>query len=324
VTVPFEGKISDDYAVAKTWFDVQIGEMNEPRKLDLPLGKGGAVGRQIDFREQRSLGSGLEIKPLDKLFLTVQAADKYNLAGDGHLGSGERYQLDVVTPDEFLSRLEVREIQLRRRFELTLDELGQMRDSLLRIKPSLTPGGDATAEPDELDPDAPKLTPQQAAERAAELRLLRVQRALQQSQKSAQETLGIADGFAAIREELINNRVDTEERKIRLKDQIADPLRGIASTEFPRLDQLLGALEARLRQSSAPPADPAPLSAASDEVLEQTNETIAQLEAVLKKMLDLETYNELVDLVRDLMRDQETLRDRTSQERKRQALEDLK
>ena len=323
VTIPFKGKISDDYALAKSWFDVQLGE-SEPQKLDLPLGKSGAVKHEIDFREQRSLGQGLEINPLDKLFLTVQSEDKYDLAGGPHLGSGERYQLEVVTPDELLARLEVREIQLRRRFEQTLDELGQMRDSLLRIKPSLAPGGDATAEPEELDPDAPQLTPQQAAERAAELRLLRVQRALQQSQKSAQETLGIAEGFAAIREELINNRVDTEERKVRLKDQIADPLRGIASTEFPRLDQLLGELEAKLRQSSAPPADPAPLGAATDDVLEQTNETIAQLEAVLKKMLDLETYNELVDLVRDLMRDQETLRDRTSQERKRQALEDLK
>jgi hypothetical protein len=323
-TIPFEGKISDDYAVAKTWFDVQIGEMDEPRQLDLPLGKGGAVRHEIDFREERSRGRGLEIKPLDKLFLTVQANDKYNLASEPHLGSGERYQLDVVTPDELLARLEVREIQLRRRFEQTLDELGQMRDSLLRIKPSLVPGGDPTAEPEELDPDAPKLTPKQRAERDAELRLLRVQRALQQSQKSAQETLGIADGFAAIREELINNRVDTEERKIRLKDQIADPLRGIASTEFPRVDQLLGTLEGKLRQSPAPPTDPAPLSAGADEVIEQTNETITQLEAVLKKMLDLETYNELVDLVRDLIRDQETLRDRTTQERKRQALEDLK
>jgi hypothetical protein len=322
-TVPFEGKISDDYAVAKTWFDVQIGDMDEPRQLDLPLGKGGEVRQEIDFRDERSRGRGLEIKPLDKLFLTVQAHDKYNLAGNPHLGSGERYQLDVVTPDELLARLEVREIQLRRRFEQTLDELGQMRDSLLRIKPGLT-GGDAAAEPEELDPDAPKLSPQKQAERNAELRLLRVQRALQQSLKSAQEALGIADSFAAIREELINNRVDTEERKIRLKEQIADPLRGIASTEFPRLDQLLGALEGKLRQSPAPPTDPAPLSAAADEVVEQTNETIAQLEAVLKKMLDLETYNELVDLVRDLMRDQEMLRDRTSQERKRQALEDLK
>jgi hypothetical protein len=41
-------------------------------------------------------------------------------------------------------------------------------------------------------------------------------------------------------------------------------------------------------------------------------------------MLDLETYNELLDIVRDLIRDQETLTDKTKQERKRQAIEDLK
>lgn len=323
VLVPFEGKISDDYAVAKTWFEVQVGEMSDPRQLDLALGRSGAVQTQIDFREQRSLGMGVEIKPTDKLFLTVQAADKYDLSGGPHVGSGERYQIDVVTPDELLSQLEVREIQLRRRLEQTLDELGQMRDSLLRVKSSLL-AGDTASEPEEADPDEPMLSPEAAAEKAAELRILRVQRALQQSQKSAQESLGIADGFAIIREELINNRVDTEERKDRLQQQIADPLRGVATTEFPRLNALLAELEQKLRQAPPVAADPGPLSASSDEVIEQTNETIAQLEAVLKKMLDLETYNELVDLVRDLIRDQETLRDRTSQERKRQALEDLK
>lgn len=323
VLVPFVGKIGDDYAVSKSWFDVQIGEMNAPRQVDLPIGKGGAVDHHIDFREQRSLGTGLEIKPLDKLFLTIQATDKYDLAGGWHVGSGERYQLDVVTPDELLARLEVREIQLRRRFEQTLDELNQMRDSLLRVKSSLLPGSVA-AEPAETDPDETKLTPEKEAERAAELRLLRVQRALQQSQKSAQESLGIATGFADIREELINNRVDTPERKVRLQEQISEPLRAVVATEFPRLDTLLGGLEEKLRQSPPQSADAAPLISAADEVLAQANETIEQLEAILKKMLNLESYNELVDLVRDLMRDQETLRNQTSQERKRQALEDLK
>jgi hypothetical protein len=318
--VPFQGKVSDDYALAKTWFDVQIGE-TEPRQLDLKAGKGGAVQSQIDFREQRSMGTGLEIKPADKLFLTVQAEDKYNLSGGPQIGSGERYQLDVVTADELLAQLEVREIGLRRRFEQTLDELSQMRDSLLRAKTSLLPG--AKDETTEIDPDAPMPTPAEQDEAAAQLRLIRVGRGLQQSQKSAQETLGIAEGFAAIREELINNRVDTEERKLRLQQQIADPLRAIALTEFPRLDQLLAGFEEKLRQSPTSPTDPAPLVSAADDVLAQADETIAQLESVLQKMLDLETYNELVDLVRDLMRDQEVLRDRTSQERKRQALEDL-
>jgi hypothetical protein len=63
---------------------------------------------------------------------------------------------------------------------------------------------------------------------------------------------------------------------------------------------------------------------AADETLEQTNVTISKLEAVLHQMLDLETYNELLDIVRDLIRDQETLTDKTKQERKRQAIEDLK
>ena len=41
-------------------------------------------------------------------------------------------------------------------------------------------------------------------------------------------------------------------------------------------------------------------------------------------MQDLETYNELLEIVRDLLKDQEKLIDRTQQERKRQTLEDLK
>ena len=321
VLVPLLGKISDDYAIAKSWLEVQIGE-TEPRQIPLAAGAGGAVNTPIDFREQRSQGTGLEIKPADKLFLTVQALDKYDLSGGPQIGSGERYQLDVVTADELLAQLEVREIGLRRRFEQTLDELSQMRDSLVRAKASLVPGM-ATEEPGEVDPDEPQLTPEEKAERDAELRLLRVQRALQQSQKSAQETLGVAEGFAVIREELINNRVDTEERKLRLQQEIADPLRAIVATEFPRLDQQLASFEGKLRQSSPLPADPAPLATAADDVLAQADETITQLEAVLQKMLDLETYNELVDLVRDLIQDQDVIRERTSQERKRQALEDL-
>ena len=51
---------------------------------------------------------------------------------------------------------------------------------------------------------------------------------------------------------------------------------------------------------------------------------LSELEAVLTKMQDLETYNELLDIVRDLLKDQGKLIDRTQQERKRQTLEDLK
>jgi len=321
--VTIQGKIGDDYAVDKAWFDVGLNEESAGKKLDVSLGKGGAMDQSIDFRKLRSEQGGLELKPKDKLFLMVQAADRFNLEGGPHLGASDRYQLDVVTPEDLLAMLEIRELGLRARFELTLGELGQLRDSLIRVKSSLGPVS-AGADPEDLkaeDDSGKPLSKEDITRRAAELRLLRVQRGMQQSQKSAQEVLGISGGFNDIREELVNNRVDTPERKQRLKELIADPLAKIGTEEFGKLDQKLAALEKGL--SGNAPITPETATAA-DETLEQTNVTIAKLEAVLQQMLDLETYNELLDIVRDLIRDQETLTDKTKQERKRQAIEDLK
>ena len=321
--VTIQGKIGDDYAVDNAWFDVGLNEGSDGRKLDIALGKGGAMDQSIDFRKLRSEQGGLELKPKDMLFLMVQAADRFNLEGGPHLGASDRYQLDVVTPEDLLAMLEIRELGLRARFELTLGELGQLRDSLIRVKSSLGPVS-AGADPEDLkaeDDSGQPLSKEDIARRAAELRLLRVQRGMQQSQKSAQEVLGISGGFNDIREELVNNRVDTPERKQRLKELIADPLAKIGTEEFGKLDQKLAALEKSLGGNV--PVTPETATVA-DETLEQTNVTIAKLEAVLQQMLDLETYNELLDIVRDLIKDQEAVTDKTRQERKRQAIEDLK
>lgn len=326
VLIPIAGKVSDDYATARTWIEAQVNDSGDPKELEFALAKGGTVEQQIDFRQQRSFADGLELKPSDKLLLTVKAADRYDLSSEPHVGAGDRYQLDVVTPDELLAQLEVRELGLRRRFEQILDEMHQMRDSLLRVKASLQPEDRAGFEPEDLrgdDGSTAPLTPEKIAQRTAELRLLRLQRALQQSQKSAQEVLGVSAGFAGIREELINNRVDTQERKERLKEQIADPLGKICERDFPELDRQLIALETALREAGTQ-AEPANYVAGADETIAQANETIAQLDAVLQKMLDLETYNELLDIVRDIISDQDKLLDRTKQERKRQALEGLR
>jgi hypothetical protein len=327
VLVPIRGKISDDYGIQRTWSAVQINDSGEERDRPFDLAKGGTVDHQIDFRTERADKSGLIIKPGDKLFLAIKAADKFDLTGAPHVAVGDRYSLDVVTPEELLAQLEVREIGLRRRFELIIEEMTQMRDSLLRVKAGLAPGAASGADPDEPrtsdDLDAKPLSPDQKAQRAAELSQLRIQRAIQQSQKSVAEVLGVAAGFLGIREELINNRVDTEDRKNRLKDQIADPLNKTCSEQFPRLDERLAALEAVFQGSGAKPASDTS-AATADQAIDQANLVLAELEAVLSKMQDLETYNELLDLVRDLLKDQGKLIDRTQQERKRETLEELK
>jgi hypothetical protein len=331
VLIPVRGKISDDYAVADTWFDIQVNESGDPHQIKFALGKGGAAEHEIDFRYERAEKTGLEIKPGDKLFLAIKASDKFNLptkespSSEPHVATGDRYQLDVVTPEELLAQLEVREVGLRRRFELIIDEMTQLRDSLLRVKASLSPG--AASDPEDIrgddDPDGKPLSKEQLEQRAVELRLLRVQRALQQSQKSVAEVAGVAAGFLDIREELINNRVDTEDRKNRLKDQIADPLNAVCATDFPQLDQKLNALEMLLRDAGIK-VDPVQAGPAADQAIDQANQTLVKLEEVLAKMQDLETYNELLEIVRDLLKDQEKLIERTQQERKRQTLEELK
>jgi hypothetical protein len=327
VVIPIRGKISDDYAVDRTWADVQVNDSGDPQDRPFSLGKSGSVEHALDFRYERAEKTGLDIRPGDKLMLAVRTADKFDLTGEPHVAVGDRYQLDVVTPDQLLAQLEVREVGLRRRFELIIEELTQMRDSLLRVKAGLVPNESSSAGLEDLrsddDAQAKQLTPEQKAQRAAELRLLRVQRAIMQSQKSVAEVLGVAAGFLDIRVELINNRVDTEDRKNRLKEQIADPLNHTCSEQFPKLDERLTNLETKLREGGVKVAA-ADAGPSADQTIDQANLVLGELEAVLAKMQDLETYNELLEIVRDLLKDQEKLIERTQQERKRATLEELK
>ena len=153
--------------------------------------------------------------------------------------------------------------------------------------------------------------------REESLRLLRVQRAVVQSQKSNQESLGVAVSFEDIRLQLINNRVDTQDRKDRLKELIADPLKHVSTVEFPDLDDKLLAYEKSLEINSES------IDAAAKS-LTQADVILVQMNAILDNMLELETYNELIDLIRDLITDQEEINEKTKDERKKQVLDLLK
>lgn len=330
VLIPLRGKVADDYGIEQQGekdnaasvarLQVQTADRVDPKALPFTLKKGGSVEEDFDFRALRSEDRALELQPKGKLIINVRARDRFNLNGsEPHEGAGQIYTLDVVTPEELLAQLEVREIGLRRRMEQIVEEMNQLRDSLLRLKASLLPMAAELKELGGEEGDQPK-SPEEILRAKIALRRSRVTQAINQSEKSGQESLGVALGFETIREELINNRVDTEDRKKRLKDQIADPLKTIVATSFPALDGQLKSLDEALEKlaSADPPEDLA------DAALTQATDTIAELDAVLQRMLDLETFNELLDIVRDLLQDQEKLIDDTKAERKRQALEDLK
>lgn len=333
VLIPIKGTVQDDYGVARSWFEVMIGD-GESRELPLKIANAGEVAAEIDFRAQRGEGD-VGIKAGDTLNLTVKAEDRSDAQYTGNIGVSDHYQLEVVTPDELLSRLEARELGLRKRFEQVVIEVTEMRDSLVRVKTESpeaeTPGIDpadpeaAGDAPDAAD-DAAKAASQLAiVKRKWALRLLRSQRAIFQSQKSAQETLGIAASFEDIRLELINNRVETEDRKERLQKKIAEPLNQIGQTLFPelekRLEALVGGMDQNIDALAATGKEDADTAANADAALQQANEVLLAMNDVLENMLDLESFNELLELVRGIIRDQEKMIIETKKQQKKQLLE---
>ncbi len=342
VMIPATGSIRDDYGVAQSWFDVTIlravvaehQQKEEPFKREFSLGKQDEVRAVLDFRELRGEANPIHVSPKDKLALTIRATDRYDASSGPNVGSGDRYQLDVVSPETLLTMLEAREIGLRRRLEQIVQEMGQARDFLVRVR-SRTPVGGAGS--DGAEPgDAPRSNREpgdepvdagKAAERRQSLRLLRTQQALQQTRKSTQELLGVAAGFYDVREELINNRVDTEDRKKRLKELIADPLQSIGTTLFPELEQREADLEKLLLDElAAKRYDENSGHELAAAAAAQASEILVALEAILQQMLDLETFNELLDIVRQLIDEQGRVLDETQKSHnrmQRQLLRDL-
>jgi hypothetical protein len=319
VIIPVAGTVSDDYGVQSSWFDVQLDE-GDPLKFSITLVEGDQVQSPLDFREQRAADGRAELKPGEKINLSVRANDNYDLQGDPNIGSSSQFTLDVVTPTELLAGLERRDLSLRQRYELIITEVQGMRDSLQLVLESATQventsSGSASAEPE--DDDGNQLSPEEKKLREESLRLLRTQRAIVQSQKSTQESLGIAVSFDDIRLQLMNNRVDTEDHKNRLLQKISDPLRLICEVDFPALDTELIQLEVVIGGRTSQ-IDQAALA------LDRADVVLLKMTVVLDNMLELETYNELIDLIRSLIDDQEQISEKTQQERKKQVLDLLK
>ena len=234
----------------------------------------------------------MELTPGQKLGVSVKAADRYDLGEDPNVGSSERWLLDVVTPEQLRTMLESRELVLRQRFERIIEEVTETRDSLAQI-----------------DFD----TPAAGEKKVPATRTLRVERALQNSRKNARETLGVAEAFADVREELINNRIDTEELKIRLQEGIADPLRRIAEKMFPELDRRLDRL-----LLSKTLADPGAGRQSRDHAAAQVDGILLAMQNVLNRMLELEDFNEAVELLRAIIEAQGTLSEQIEQRKEQE------
>jgi hypothetical protein len=277
--------------------------------VNMRTDRDGVAETVIDLRELANNGTIKPLQPGDAISVYAEARDGYDLQ-DEHITSSEIFRIEVVTPEDLLALLERRELGLRTRLEQTVTETQGLRDQLAGFLADrfAVPGGagDASTSVQETvadDDDAERL-------RQLQIIRLRVQQAGLQASKTAEELNGIAESLDDLLQEMVNNRIDSRDRQERLGSGVRDPIRKIVEVSMTRLKDQIDAIEQSVE-------DPEAAIGHTEQSIQTADQVLLDLSAVLEKMLDLESYNEILDLVRGLIDDQEKLREDTQEERKR-------
>ena len=333
--LPVAGKVTDDYGLSRVWSTLIINE-DPPMELEVQAAPDGAIDARIDLRqlaEQR----GLKCAPESTLGLVVSASDRFDLDGETHLGSGQPVQLAVVTADKLLVLLDRQELELRQRLELIISELTQLREVLQELSRSTDAASRWRRQTEQLagfvslnwatpNQGAASDTPQDGAaqsqtgvdpEQQRRLVLLRAQQSVLQGDKSQQELIGVATRVEDIRLQLINNRIDSIDRQARLQDKVFVPLQALLADEVEQL-------RSRLTQLQSAAMSPAGSHTAAATALEANDRVLVALNAIIANMLDLESFNEIVDLVRGILDDEQRILDETQKKQKEDLLKLLK
>jgi hypothetical protein len=330
--LPLAGKITDDYGIDRVWFECTV---DQGKPVTVPLVALAKRPTEYSPPPEAALEArDLKVARGQKLSLVVKAADACTLGQGPNVGSTETWGLDVVSPDELRTLLEARELVLRQRFEVIIQEATQTRDLLLRMdfaaasaaKPAAAkqvrgaaakppaekrPAAEPGAEPGDQPPVVPDLSPAELAARRTE----RVLQALQGCRKNAQETLEVAEAFDDIRQQLANNRIDTEELRERLGTGIAEPLHRIVADMFSELERRLETLQAAVADLAIGPKR-------RDAAAQQADEILLAMHRVLKRMAELEDFDQVVQDLRALIEKQEQIIKRTK-DRQKQSVRDL-
>jgi hypothetical protein len=97
--------------------------------------------------------------------------------------------------------------------------------------------------------------------------------------------------------------------KSRLGEQIARPLHQIAQQRMPQLAAQLKLVEEHIE-------DPAATAPELKKSIALADQLLVEMRRVLDRMLELETYNEVVSLLRDIISDQDQINKRTKEQQK--------
>jgi hypothetical protein len=295
-TIPVVGTIADDHGVEQAWIE-GIAEKHEPQRRILAE-KAHAQRENVELGrfdlaeiDPETEERALLVEPGERITLSVKARDAYDLDDEPHVGTSQRFVLDVVTASELRALLEKRELGLRHRFEAIHEKMISTRDLLGRIDFGPAEEDDAALA---------------ARIERDKLRVAGIQQSITQI---GFETLGIAEGFDDIVIELANNRIATEELNQRLGRDIAEPLRNVSAALLPELEE-------RVQRITNVLESPSGGKKVLTEAIIQADLVVEEMQRILSRMLELESYNELVELLRAIVDDQQQLNEETKVRRR--------
>ncbi len=324
-TIPVAGKITDDYGIAKAEFQFRIDKDKNWRTSPFrrpPTGtpKEYALHREDSDNTERFEVLPLELKIGQRLNLSVLALDGDNLNGP-HSTRSEEYVFQIVSDEELLSLLYVKEVNLRERFEKIIAELEGVKKDLIdhRGRASESAGrgsGNASREKSdakrgsETEGDTENLGDLQTAIAVCAVR------SLYQVRKNSVETASVEESFRGLLDELVNNAVHTQQMADRIGLQIIQPLHLANEKDFPAADEAIGLFKLAVDSRR----DPIPQI---DTSVRAVTTLIAHLKTALAEMQDLVKFHEAIARLQTMIKDQEKIIDTTKQEQKKRRLKEL-
>lgn len=303
-SIPLTGLIRDDYGVVEALFESRVDALdatttallNPPRgQREYPLA---ATPQEA---AERFAVLPLELKEGQKLSLTLVAADGDDQTGP-HKVRSESFDFLIVSPEELLGRLYDQEVNLRARLEQILEETTRVQKDLSDQKNRAGERLSLKEKP-----------PEAAADKGtweAQLRQLDVaisagaERNLHLIRKNHAECRSIEAAFRDIREEMVNNRVDTQTLLDRIDGGIVAPLQQINTTTYTDVDQRIGVYRLREEQQTDP-------QGAICDALASVDTLVEQLKKVLTEMRERESINDLKKRLQEMIDRLEKLNEAT-------------
>ncbi len=284
--VPIDCRFTDDHAItdaALAWRQPSV-ESDAAREGRLPFD---ALAGRFGAERIGPYAYRLAVEPLElavgrHLTFHVEATDNDTVTGP-KTGRSTLFSLKVVTEEELRGELLRREQEQRMEFERLLADQQALLVATRALAASVRGA-------DEIDVDARRALV--ATERKQRL--------------AAGRCESIAGQFEQILAEVANNRLEASDGPIhrRLRSRILQPLGALADRDIPAAANGLGAVGGL--------ADaPADRHATLEATLKRQRAIVAAMQRILAAMVKLEGYQEAINLLREIVKEQKQVRRET-------------